>query len=151
MRKQVLLAPVPWEHLESAEAVPALSERVAFGSSGGVVPLTTIGIPVFIYGSQPQHRRFRAGVATWAGTLGAVRRALTEEEDRRRAGKHPEPGVRPPSAEAKDGPFIWFFEVLGIQLLASPRRLTEFKKVGGKGKPYTGDVPQWPVLAELDC
>ena len=151
MRRQVLLAPVPWEHLEAAETMPSLSDRVAFGSSSGVVPTLPIGIPVFIYGSQPTHPRFRPGLATWAGKLGAIVRAVHEDEDRRRAGKHPDPAVRPPTAERNDGPHIWFFEVLGLELLLQPRRLLEFTKVAGKGKPYTGDVPQWPVLAELDC
>jgi hypothetical protein len=29
MRRQMLLAPVPWQHLESAETIPALNVRVA--------------------------------------------------------------------------------------------------------------------------
>ena len=150
MRKQVLLAPVPWEHLESAEAVPLLRERVAFGSSSAAVTSLPIGIPVFIYGSGPRHPRFRPGVASWVGTLGAIDKAVGDE-DRRRSGKHRDASVRPPTAEQGDGPFIWFFEVSGLRLLEVPRRLSEFTKVGGKGKPYTGDVPQWPVLAEVDC
>ena len=58
--------------------------------------------------------------------------------------------LRPPTAEASDTGFLAFFEVLKLHRLASPRTLAEFTKVGGKGKPYTGDVPQWPVPAELD-
>ena len=44
-----------------------------------------------------------------------------------------------------------FFEVLGLQPLAAPRKLAEFTKSNGEGKPFTGDVPRWSVLAYLDC
>src|SRR5260370_36103977 len=46
MLKQVVLAPVPWVHLESAEGVPKLRERVAFGSSSLGLPAFPIGLPV---------------------------------------------------------------------------------------------------------
>ena len=68
-----------------------------------------------------------------------------------RSGQHRDPYVRPPSAEVYDAPFVWFFEVLGLEKLAAPRKLSEFTKVDGKGKPFIGDAPQWPVLAYLDC
>jgi hypothetical protein len=148
MIKQVLLAPVPWEHLESAEGQPGLRERVAFGSSSAQVLSLPIGLPVFIYGSNPQHGRFKAGVVTWEGTLGAIVPAV---ERGRRSGQHPDSTVRPPSAEKDDTGFLCFFEVQGFHPLAAPRKLSEFTKSDGKGKPFTGDVPQWPVLAYLDC
>jgi hypothetical protein len=148
MIRQVLLAPVPWEHLESAEVQPELRERVAFGSSSAQVHSLSAGIPVFIYGSDHRHKRFRPGIVTWAGTLGAVVKAVQSGP---RSGKHPERSVRPPSAEEGDTAFENFFEVLGLQPLAAPRKLAEFTKSNGKGKPFTGDVPRWPVLAYLDC
>ncbi len=149
-KQQVVLAPVPWEHLESAEAVPRLFERVAFGSDSSNLHSFPTGIPVFIYGSQPGHSRFRPGLAMWTGALGAIVPAVQGMVGGR-SGKHPDPLVRPPTAEEKDGPFSWFFEVLDLHLLQVPRRLSEFSKVGGTGKPYRGDVPGWPVLAELNC
>lgn len=149
MIQQVVLAPVPWEHLASAQTMPHLAERVAFGSSSEAVKSLPIGLPVFIYGSaKGRPPSIRPGLATWHGRLGAIVRAV---EGPVRSGKHPDPNERPPSAEACDGPFLWFFEVLGLQQLAAPRRLSEFTKASGRGKPFTGDVPQWPVLAYLDC
>jgi hypothetical protein len=148
MFQQVVLAPVPWVHLQAAEGVPALRERVAFGSSTNAIPAFPIGLPVFIYGSDPSHNRFKPGVVTWEGTMGAVVPAV---ERGRRSGQHPDPSVRPPSADEDDTAFLWFFEVLGLKPLAVPRKLSEFTKIDGRGKPYTGDVPQWPVLAYLDC
>jgi hypothetical protein len=146
--KQVVLAPVPWVHLESAEGLPNLRERIAFGSSSQAVPTLPIGIPIFIYGSDPGHMRFKPGVVTWEGTLGAIVPAV---EGGRRSGQHPDPTVRPPSAKQGDMAFLWFFEVLALRPLTNPRKLSEFTREGGKGKPFTGDVPQWPVLAERDC
>jgi hypothetical protein len=76
MRRPVVLAPVPWEHLESAESEPHLLERVFFGSSSPNVPHFTVGLPVFIYGSQAGTRRVPRAAVTWGGTLGAVERAV---------------------------------------------------------------------------
>jgi hypothetical protein len=147
MLKQVILAPVPWVHLESAEGVPKLGERVAFGSSSPKLLSLPAGLPVFIYGSDPRHKRFKPAVVTWKGTLGAVVPAV---QGGRRSGQHPDPTIRPPSAEQGDTGFLCFFEVLGLRLLEAPRPFSEFTKHDGKGKPFTGDVPQWPVLAYLD-
>ena len=143
---QVMLAPVPCIHLESVGGNPKLNARVAFGTSRSGVDQFPIGIPVFIYASQPPHAFFRPGVASWSGTLGAIVKAV---ERGVRSGKHPDPSVRPATAEATDGPFIAFWEVLNLRQLSPPCPLSHFVKVGG-GKPFEGDVPQWPVLTEFD-
>lgn len=147
MIRQVLLAPVPCVHLASAAITPHLSERVAFGSSKTALDQLPIGMPVFIYTSQPPHRLFQAGVASWTGTLGAIVPAVRSGA---RSGKHPNPSVRPPTAEAGDEASMYFWEVLGLHHIEAPRPLTAFLKPSG-GKPFSGDWPQWPVLVEHDC
>jgi hypothetical protein len=67
-----------------------------------------------------------------------------------RDGKHPDRSIRPLTAETGDTAFIFFLEVTGITLLERPLPLGRFTKQSGKGKPFTGSVPQWPVLAYLD-
>ena len=149
MIKQVLLAPVPCIHLESAAKIPSLMQRVAFGTKqlGFNFP---IGLPVFIYASQPPHPRhplFHSGFASWTGLLGAVVKA---NETGPRSGKHPDPSVRPPSTEANntgDGPFLLFWEVLELHKLEPPRPLRDFKKKSGG--TFDGNVPQWPILVYL--
>ena len=143
MIQSVILAPVPCVHLESASEVPSLSERVAFGSSQEGVPSLPLGVPVFIYASLPPHRLFVLGHVSWTGTLGAIVPAV---KDGTRSGKHPASSMRPPTAEATDKPFLYFWEVLGLKQLASPRRLEDFK-----ANSFIGEAPRWPVLAELDC
>lgn len=149
MLTTVLLAPVPCIHLHSAAGVPALRERVAFGSSQAGVPTLSIGLPVFIVASDPQSATTPAvrallcpGWATWGGHLGAVVPAVKTGP---RSGQHPEPHVRPPSAEVGDSAFLYFWEVTGLHLLPTPRRISEFKVAA----PF-GDWPRWPVLAELE-
>lgn len=78
--------------------------------------------------------------------LGAVVEAVRSG---RRSGKHPDPSVRPPSAEADDGPFLSFWEVLGLRQLETARPLSEFETVGG-GSSFHGNPPQWPTMAQLD-
>jgi hypothetical protein len=147
MLQQVLLAPVPCVHLHSASQVPRLAERVAFGSSQSGVPHLPLGIPVFICASDPGSAPrealglLRPGWATWGGRLGSIVEAV---KDGRRSGQHPDPTVRPPTAEATDTAFFYFWEVEGLQRLSPARRLTEFRS------PLSGGAPQWPVLAELD-
>jgi hypothetical protein len=151
MLKQVVLAPVPLVHLESAWTKPELRERVAFGSSSPNVATFPIGIPVFILGSGLSllRERYPPSAATWGGTLGAVEQAV---EGGQRSGMHRDPSRRPPTAERIDIPFRYFYEVLNLQRLGGPRHLSEFTKIGGiKRKPFTGPAPQWPVLAELEC
>jgi hypothetical protein len=144
---QVLLAPVPCVHLESAASVPNLCNHVAFGTSRqGFRQMIPLGIPVFIYASQPPHHLFKGGVASWTGTLLEIIDAV---ERGPRSGKHPNPTFRPPTAEATDGPFLAFWEVIGLHQIQSPRALGDFAKTGG-GKPFDGMAPQWPVLAELE-
>jgi hypothetical protein len=148
MFQQVLLAPVPCLHLHSAISVPKLANRVAFASSQRAVPHLPIGIPVFICASDPKSatpealKLLRPGYVTWAGRLGAIVEAV---KDGPRSGKHPDPSVRPPTAEAKDTPVLYFWEVAGLHRLVTPRRLGEFQST------LNGDAPQWPVLAEADC
>jgi hypothetical protein len=62
MLKQVVLAPVPWVHLESIEKEPHLKQRVAFGTSSLAVTDEYTGLPIFIYGSEPHHDRYIPGV-----------------------------------------------------------------------------------------
>jgi hypothetical protein len=123
--------------------VPALSEIVAFGSSQEAVAHLPIGVPVFIYASLPPHSLFRLGSVSWTGTLGAIVPAV---ERGARSGKHPDVLRRPPTAEATDKPFLFFWEVLGLRQLEPVRRLAEFKT-----KAFVGEAPRWPVVAELDC
>lgn len=146
MIKQVLLAPVPCIHLASATRIPGLMQRVAFGTSRLGIDQVPIGLPVFIYASQPPHSLFRRGVASWTGALGAIVKA---NETGSRSGKHPDPSVRPPSAEANDGPFLFFWEVLDLSNREPPRSLSDFMKKGG-GIAFHGDAPEWPTVAWLD-
>jgi hypothetical protein len=152
MIKQVMLAPVPCVHLASAASTPHLRDRVAFGTNKLGLEDFAIGIPVFIYASQPlthttpPHPLFRRGAASWSGTLGSIVKAVQVGA---RSGKHPDPSVRPPTAERNDTPSIQFWEVLGLHQLKPPRPLSHFVNIGG-GKLFEGGVPQWPVLAELD-
>jgi hypothetical protein len=145
MIKQVLLAPVPLVHLESATMVPSLMQRVAFGSSrlGFNFPM---GISVFIYASPSPHALLHRKEASWTGVLGDI---VPANETGRRSGKHPDPSVRPPSTEATDGSgdtaFLFFWEILNLHRLEPPRPLRDFKSA------FHGEVPKWPVLAELDC
>jgi hypothetical protein len=143
MLRTVVLAPVPCVHLESASTVPALSDVVAFGSSQEGVPNLPIGVPVFIYASQPPHSLFKLGTVSWTGTLSAIVPAVRSGS---RSGQHPDPLRRPPAAEATDKPCLFFWEVLGLTPLDPVRRLDEFK-----AKAFIGEAPRWPVVAELDC
>lgn len=147
MHKQVVLAPVPWVHLQAIEREPHLKDRVAFGTSSLAVTEKFAGLPLFIYGSGPAHERHVAGAVTWTGMVDKIERAV---ERGPRSGKHPDNTVRPLTAEEGDGAFISFLEVTGIRLLERPLPLARFTKRDGKGKPFTGLVPQWPVLAYLD-
>jgi hypothetical protein len=144
--RQVLLAPVPGEHIESAQSVPSLLEKVAFGSSKSGLRTAPIGLDVYVFVSQPAHRLYRRGAVSFRGTLGALVPAV---EGGRRSGKHPDPSVRPPTAEAGDGAFLYFWEVEKLHSLSEPIPLTRFSKDGG-GPPFSGSEPQWPVLAYLD-
>ena len=147
MGKEVLLAPVPCIHLASAATIPSLAQRVAFGTSHNGIVNVPIGLPVFIYASQPPHPLFDPGHISWTGVLGAI---VPANETGPRSGKHHDPSVRPPSTEAKDGggdgPFLFFWEVEGLHQLKKPDRLSlsKFKSA------FNGGAPQWPVLAQLD-
>lgn len=142
MPAPVFLAPVPSVHLASAMTVPALSTRVAFGSSKSGLSNTPIGLPVFIFASQPPHPLYRNGVYTWAGTLGAIVSAV---EKGPRSGKHPDKNVRPPTAEATDAPFTHFWEVLNLTRLERPRPFSDFFDCA----PFEGRAPEWPVVGQL--
>ena len=99
-------------------------------------------MPVFIYASIPPHPLFKPGQYSWTGTLASVVRAIQSGP---RAGKCPAPARRPPTAEAKDGPFLYFWEVQNLQPLVTPRGLGDFKS-----KTSINEVPRWPVVGELD-
>lgn len=143
MPKSVLLAPVPCKHLESAMTIPALSMRVAFGSSkGGLSRLATPGIQVFIFASQGPHAFYRNGVYTWTGMLGDIVPAV---EKGRRSGKHPDSSVRPPTAEAGDSAFTHFWEVSNLSRLEAPRPFFDFFDCS----PFEGRAPEWPILGQL--
>jgi hypothetical protein len=148
MFQTVILAPVPCIHLHSASAVPGLCDRVAFGSNQRGVPDLPIGARVFIYASDPQTaskealRLFKPGYASWTGHLGAIVRAV---KGGRRDGKHPDPLVRPPTAEEGDTHFMYFWEVLGLRPLRPQRPLRDFA-----GTLAKGGVPKWPARAELE-
>jgi hypothetical protein len=147
--REVLLAPVPCVHLESAAKIPSLAQRVAFGTSRSGFDQqfkSKIPMPVYIYASQPPHPLFHANVASWTGVLVRV---VEANKTGPRSGKHPDPSVRPPTTEAKDGsgdgPFLFFWEVEGLRQLEKPYlSLSKFNKSGV-------GIPEWPVLAELDC
>jgi hypothetical protein len=141
----VFLASVPAEILASAKSVPALGDRVAFGSNKQGLDAIPIGIEVFIYASQPPHLLFKPGFVTWGGKLGAVVPAV---EKGLRSGKHPDPTIRPPAAESDETPALRFWEVLGLKPLAHPIPLSRFKNMSG-GKAFGGGAPEWPVLAQL--
>src|SRR4051794_11359343 len=115
--RQVLLAPVPGEHIASACEVPGLLSRVAFGSSKAGIENAPVGIAVFIYVSQPSHRLYRRGFFWGGGTLGEFVPAV---KSGRRSGKHPDPSVRPPTAETADGPFLFSWEVESLHQLREP-------------------------------
>ena len=142
MIRSVVLAPVPCVHLASTSSVAGLSASVFFGSSHEAVPPLPLGVPVFIYASIPPHPLFRPGQFSWTGTLGSVVRAV---ESGPRNGKCPDATRRPPTAEEKDGPFLYFWEVQGLEQLTTPRSLADFKS-----KTSINEVPRWPVVAELD-
>ena len=142
MIRPVVLAPVPCVHLESANSIPGLAASVFFGSSHEGIDKLPLGLPVFIYASIPPHPLFKPGQFTWTGTLGSVVRAVAGGP---RAGKCPDPARRPPTAEAKDGPFLYFWEVQNLEPLETPRRLGDFKS-----KTSINEVPRWPVIAEAD-
>ena len=142
MIRPVVLAPVPCVHLESANSVPGLSASVFFGSSHEADPPLPIGVPVFIYASIPPHALFKPGQFSWTGTLASVVRAVASGP---RSGKHPDPSRRPPTAEAKDGACLYFWEVRNLEPLETPRRLGDFKS-----KTSINEVPRWPVIAEAD-
>ena len=148
MIQTVILAPVPCLHLHSASEVPSLGERVAFGSNQQAVPNLPIGAQVFIYASDPQTatkealRLHKPGYATWTGYLGTVVNAV---KGGRRDGKHPDSSVRPPTAEATDTHFMYFWEVLGLRPLRPPRPLADFT-----GTLAKGGVPKWPARADLE-
>jgi hypothetical protein len=137
--QEVLLAPVPCVHLESAATMP----RIAFGTSQSTFKQqfeSKIGIPVYIYASQPPHHLFSGPAVSWKGELVEIVRANDH-------GKHSDPSVRPPSTLANDasgdGPFHFFWEVAGLHQIEK-LSLSKFNWKGG------GGIPQWPVLAELD-
>ena len=142
MIQSVILAPVPCEQLESAMTVPSLGERIAFGSSHRGSTSLPVGLPVFIYASEAPHGLFRLGQVSWTGTLGAIVPAVKGGS---RDGKHPDPAVRPPSAEANDKTFTCFWEVLGLRALSPTRQLRDFKS-----PVLNGEAPRWPTVAELD-
>ena len=146
--RQVMLAPVPCVHLESAARNSM--QNVAFGTSRSGFEQqfnSLIPIPVFIYASQPlytpqaPHPFFRGGTASWEGTVVNIVKANS-------SGKHANPSIRPPSTlieDGGDGPFLLFWEVEGLHKLEKPLTLSKFKWKSG------GDIPQWPVLAQLNC
>ena len=122
--------------------VVSLSKRVAFGSSHLGVPDLPVGLPVFIYASKAPHGLFRLGQVSRTGTLGAIVPAVKGGQ---RDGKHSDPAVRPPSAEANDTAFLFFWEVLGLRQLAPTRPLRDFNS-----RSSLGEAPKWPTVAELD-
>jgi hypothetical protein len=139
----VFLASVPCVHLASTMTIPALSTRVAFGSSkSGLSNSAPIGLPVFIFASKGPHALYRNGVYTWTGTLGAIVPAV---EKGARSGKHPDKNVRPPTAERHDSAFTHFWEVLNLTRLESPRPFSDFFGCA----PFEGKAPEWPVLCQL--
>ena len=148
MLQTVILAPVPCVHLHSASQVPGLCDRVAFGSNQKGVPDLPIGARVFIYASDPQTasrealRLHRPGYASWTGHLGSIVSAV---KGGRRDGKHPDSSMRPPTAEAGDSHFMYFWEVLDLKPLNPRRFLSDFA-----GTPAKGGVPKWPARAELE-
>lgn len=145
--RQVFLAPVPGEHIESAQSVPALLTRVAFGSSKHGIKTAPVGLDVYIFVSQPSHQLYRRGAVSWSGRLGAIVPAVKSGH---RSGKHPDPPVRPPTAEMNDGPFLYFWEIDGLHSLREPLSLTKFSLDGG-GALFSRNEPQWPVLAYVDA
>jgi hypothetical protein len=142
---QVFLAPVPGEHIKSAQGVPVLLDRVAFGTSKRGIEEAPIGLNVYIFVSKPSHRLYRRGVVSWSGILGAMVPAVATG---RRSGMHPDPSVRPPTAERHDDAFLYFWEVEGLHRLAEPISLQLFKSDDGR-PAFTSSEPQWPVLAYL--
>jgi hypothetical protein len=140
MGAPVLLAPVPCIHLESAMSA-GLSRRVAFGTSRLGFSETPIGLAVFIYASNPSHPLYRRGGFSWMGKLGAIVKAV---EYGPRSGKHPDLSIRPPTAEARDDPFIEFWEVLDLIRLEAVRPFNDFRGA----EPFNGRAPEWPIVAE---
>ena len=72
----VFYAPVPASILASAQTVPELANRVAFGSNSFGLKDMPIGVDVYIYASQPPHDLYNPGMVTWTGKLGAIVRAV---------------------------------------------------------------------------
>jgi hypothetical protein len=103
---------------------PRLSERAAFGSSHSGVPDLPVGLEVFVYASQGPHRLFRLAGVSWVGVLGGIVHAAKAGV---RRGKHPNPKVRPPIAEATEKAHLYFWEILGLRPLHPMRPLRDFK------------------------
>jgi hypothetical protein len=140
--REVILAPVPAVHLASALTVPALSERVAFGSSSSSWSTLPIGLEVFIYVSGPPHGLYKGFVATWHGKLSGRTAAVSHGPE---SGMHPDASLRPPTAEASDTAFLGFFEVDKLRALAKPIPLKQFKSASLSGL----GVPEWPMVSWL--
>jgi hypothetical protein len=152
MLRTVMLAPVPAIHMASTIANPHLMRRVAFGTCNESVKDFTIGLDVFIYvtpsrDADPSRSLVRPGFVTWQGTLGAI---VPAERSGRRNGKHPDPNVRPPSAEDTDTAFLMFWEVLNLHKLEGQAAipLNGFSRPDGSSFS-NGHPPGWPVLASL--
>jgi hypothetical protein len=146
MKSSVFLAPVPASILASAQGMPNLAQRVAFGSNKPGLDQIPIGVDVFIYASQPPHPLCKAGYVTWGGKLASV---LPAVKSGRRSGKHPDPNVRPPFAESDDTPVSHFWEVLGLHLLPEPIPMTRFKNASG-GKVFSRGRSRMALACDAD-
>ena len=147
MAMKVFVAPVPADIFASALEIPALLERVAFGSNKeGLDATNGEGLPVFIYvSSDKPHPLYAGPKCSWGGTLGVIEMA---EQSGWRRGKHKDSSVRPVYAESDDRPAMYFWEVLGLHKLPTALPFGRFKTVKG-GSPFVGGVPRWPTVAWL--
>ena len=147
-----LLAPVPAVHLKAALDACAAAGRVAFGTEAfdvfhKVMSGYGAGIPVLIYPTQhwgnpdglcdPGYVRFRG---TLVGTVAA------------RAGKHPNPAVRPAtsiSGDRPDGRWAMFWEVSDLVRLPDAERIAITALATEVGKPLAkGFVPHGPMAVK---
>jgi len=144
-----ILAPVPAVHLTSAMETCAKVGRVAFGSGSWEVfakanEVYGIGIPVLIYASHPEDDPDHLSTPGVVGFRG-VYLGTTEA----RAGKHPNPDVRPLTTITSLSPdtaaaFFWEVGELVRIALSSQIKIGQLIAEGQK-KPLTRP-PRGPML-----
>ncbi|MDQ0512582.1 hypothetical protein [Ancylobacter amanitiformis] len=140
MPHEVILAPVPLVHLESALAIAA-GRRVAFSTSQASFPPQWEGRHVFFYASA-------SGYAGGSADIGKVPfRGVLVRHLPSSSGFYGGDAVRPAST-ATDNASLAFFEVADFEKLAKPLLIGQFAKADG-GKYAAGFTPRRPIASRL--